>query len=564
MERNFQMELTRGLKHANRYRKIAATLARHGFGYILQEVGLFHILSLPKRLASDPNEFNMHSIGERIRLVLEELGPTFIKLGQLISTRKDIFPPSVIEELEKLQDEVPPFAFEQAKQIIENDLGHPLEDIYQSFTETPIAAASIGQVHSAVLHDGEEVAVKVSRPHIKETIEKDIDIMRDMAKLFTQRFQWARYYRLQDIAEEYIDAIRDEVDYYVEARNTEKMRTNMADYPNLDIPAVFEDFSSRRVLTMTFLKGTKLSELAYSNKEFNKKALARSLTDAFLHQILIDGFFHSDPHPGNIMFTGYEKASFIDFGQIGRLNKEMRKQFINYVIAMTRKKPEQVAAAIYEMADIPETIDHDQFAEDVHYLLQKYYDRPFHEIRFGEAINDIFATSHRYEIQIYKEYTMLAKAFITFESIVERLDPDISIVEIAEPYGKKLAKEQFNPKNYVREWIKEGQRQKDYLLDIPRELRDTLEKVNKGHVGIEMKVPKINIFLNKLDRISNRLSFSIILLAFSIIMVGMIIGSTFGDSSSPLVTLPVIEISSIISFFMFIWLLYAIFKSGRF
>ncbi|MFD2704485.1 ABC1 kinase family protein [Salibacterium lacus] len=558
------MEISRGLKHANRYRKIAATLARHGFGYILQEVGLFHILSLPKRMASNPDDVNMHSIGQRIRRVLEELGPTFIKLGQMISTREDIFPPSIIEELQKLQDEVSPFPFEKAQQIMEHDLGHRAEDLFASFSDEPIAAASIGQVYKARLHDGTDVAVKVSRPHIKETIEKDIDILRDLAKLFTQRFQWASYYQLQDVIEEYVDAIRDEVDYYVEARNTEKMKTNMEQFPALDIPEVFESYSSRRVLTISFLDGTKFSELEHTDKQFNKKEIARSLTDAFFHQVMVDGFFHSDPHPGNIVFTGYETAGLIDFGQIGRLNKEMRRQFINYIIAMTRKKPDEVAAAIYEMADIPDTIDHDQFAEDVYYLLSKYYERSFQDIRFGEAINDIFATSHRYEIQIYKEYTMLAKALITFESIIEHLDPDLSIVEIAEPYGKKLAMEQINPKNIAKDWWNEGVRQRDYLLDIPREFRDALAKLNKSHVGIEMKVPKMNIFLNKLDRISNRLSFSIILLAFSIIMVGLIVGSTFGDSSSPLVTLPVIEVSFIISFVMFVWLLYAIFKSGRF
>ncbi|SDH06135.1 2-octaprenylphenol hydroxylase [Alteribacillus persepolensis] len=558
------MALTRGLKHANRYRKIASTLARHGFGYILQEVGLFHVLSLPKRLSADSGEVNMHSIGKRIRLVIEELGPTFIKLGQLISTRKDIFPPSVIEELEKLQDNVPPFPFEKGKQIIENDLGASLDDLFSSFSKEPLAAASIGQVHKATLHNGKNVAVKISRPHIKEIIEKDIDILRDLAKLLTQRFQWARYYRLQDVIEEYVDAIRDEVDYYVEARNTEKMKNNMAVFSEIDIPNVLDDYSSRRVLTMSFAKGVKLSELNDATHHVDKKAVARTLTDAFLHQVLVDGFFHSDPHPGNIIFTGEKTAAFIDFGQIGRLNKAMRQQFINYVIAMTKKHPDLVADAIYDMADIPGDIDDDHFAEDVEYLLQKYYDRPFHEIKIGEAINDIFATAHRYEIQIYKEYTLLAKAIITLESVVERLDPNLSIVKVAEPYGHMLAKERLNPKTNIYHWLKEGRRQKDYLLDIPKELRDTLEKISKDRVGIEMNIPKINIFLNKLDRISNRLSFSIILLAFSIIMVGLIIGSTFGDSSSPLVQLPVIEISFIATFIMFLWLLYAIFKSGRF
>ncbi|SFE34925.1 ABC1 kinase family protein [Alteribacillus iranensis] len=558
------MSLTQSLKHANRYRKIAATLARHGFGYILQEVGLFHVLSLPKRLTADPGDTNLHSIGRRLRRVLEELGPTFIKLGQLISTRKDIFPPSIIEELEKLQDDVSSFPFEQVKQIIESDLGYSLEDIFADFQEVPLAAASIGQVHVATLHDGRKTAVKVSRPHIKDTIETDIDILRDLAKLFTQRFHWARFYRLQDLVEEYVDAIRDETDYYVEARNTEKMKTIMKDCPHIVIPEVMNEYCSRRVLTMTFIDGIKLSHMDEEHTDINKPLLARSLINAFLHQVLIHGFFHSDPHPGNIIFVDRETASFIDFGQISRLNKTMRAQFIDFVIAMTRKQPSKVANSIFEMADVPNELDSDQLEEDVEYLLEKYYDRPLQDVRFGEAVNDIFFTAQRYELQIYKEYTMLAKALITLESVIEYLDPDLSIVEVAEPYGKMLAKEKLNPKDTLQKWWEESQKQKEYLFDLPRELRDTLAKLNKGHVGVEMQIPKINIFLNKLDRISNRLSFSIILLAFSIIMVGLIIGSTFGDSSSPLVRLPVIEVGFIVSFLLFLWLLYAIFKSGRF
>ncbi|MFB5661721.1 ABC1 kinase family protein [Alteribacillus sp. HJP-4] len=558
------MALSRSIKHANRYRKIAATLARHGFGYILQEVGLFHILSLPKRLTSSPNEFHSQSIATRIRLVIEDLGPTFIKLGQLISTRRDIFPPSVIEELEKLQDEVPPFPFQQAKKLIENDMHDELGKIFSYISEEPIAAASIGQVHQGRLLDGREVAVKVLRPHIKEILEKDIEILRDLARLMSQRFQWARYYRLQDIIEEYGEALRDEIDYYVEARNMEKMKKHMEAFPHLIIPEVYEDYSSRRVLTMEFITGSKLAVVEGKKSGYNKKLLGRTLADTFLHQVLVDGFFHSDPHPGNIIFIDSETAALVDFGQIGRLNKSMRKQFINYIIAMTRKKPKEVAEAIYEMADFPEDIDEDQFSEDVEYLLLKYYDKPFNEVRIGEAINDIFSTAHRYDISIYKEYTMLAKAIITLESVVEELDPELSIIDVAEPYGKKLIREKLNPKNQLDEWIEEGKKQKEYFLDIPRELRDALEKLNNSHVGVEIKIPKIDIFLNKLDRISNRLSFSIILLAFSIIMVGLIVGSTFGDNSSPLVQLPVIEISFLISFVMFVWLLYAIFKSGRF
>ncbi|MDA3130152.1 ABC1 kinase family protein [Aliibacillus thermotolerans] len=558
------MALKQGLKHANRYRKIVTTLARHGFGYVLEEVGLFHILSLPKRIATATEEFQVHSIGKRIRRVLEELGPTYIKLGQLVSTRKDLFPPQIIEELEKLQDEVEPFSFDIVKETIESDLDDTIDELFLHFDKEPLAAASIGQVHVATLPDHTKVAVKVLRPNIREDVERDIDILRDLAKLLTQRFSWAKYYQLQDIVEEYVEAIRDEIDYYIEARNTEKMRNNMTEVPNVFIPETIDGYCSRRVLTMSFVEGLKIAEVEEQYTSEEKKRLARTLIDAFLHQVLMDGYFHSDPHPGNLLFVNKGKVAFIDFGQVGRLNKRMRKQFIDFVIALIRYDAYQVAQVIREMAHVPDTIDNEQFAEDVEYLLSKYYDRSFQDVRFGEAVNDIFFTAHRYDIQIYKEYAMLAKAIITLESVVEHLDPHISILEIAEPYGRILAKERWHPKSKIKEWIEEGNKQKEYLLDLPRELRDVLAKINKERIGIELNMPKVSIFLNKLDRISNRLSFSVILLAFSIIMVGLIIGSTFGDSTSLLVRLPVIEISFIVSFLMFLWLLYAIFKSGRF
>ncbi|MBB6449078.1 ubiquinone biosynthesis protein [Geomicrobium halophilum] len=555
--------LSTGLKHANRYRKIATVLARHGFGYVLHEVGLFHVLSLPKRLSTNPKDPNYRLIGERICNVLEELGPTFIKLGQMISTRKDLFPPFIVEELEKLQDDVPSFEYKQVKKIVEEEMQCPIEEAFNNFHPEPLAAASIGQVHQAELHDGTMVAVKVARPHIKEIIEKDLDILHDLTRLLSQRFQWARYYRLEEIADEFSDAIRNEADYTLELRNTEKMHINMQKFNYIEIPEVFREYSTRKMITMSYIQGDKLSKWE-ENHDGHSPYLARELADAFLHQILIDGFFHSDPHPGNFLITGKNKLCLLDFGQIGRLNRTMRNEFITYVISMTKRDPEEVARTIYNMADVPDDVDFEEFIEEVDFLLDKYYQRPFQEVRVGEAINDIFSASHRYNILIYKEYTLLAKAVITIESILAKLDPSLSIVEIAEPYGRLLARERLNPKKWSKKWWREAQKQGDTLLKLPESMRAALDKVNSEELSIGVRAPKINIFLNKLDRISNRISFSVTVLAFAIIMVGLIIGSTFGDSSSILVQLPVIEISFIVSFFMFLLLIFSIFRSGRF
>lgn len=555
--------LSTGLKHANRYRRIVTVLARHGFGYILQEVGLFHVLSLPKRLSTNPKDPNYRLIGERIRNVMEELGPTFIKLGQMISTRQDLFPYYIVDEMQKLQDDVPSFEYSEVKKVVEQELQAPIHEAFASFSEEPLAAASIGQVHKAQLPDGTTVAVKVSRPNIKATIEKDLDILHDLTRLLSQRFYWARHYRLEDVADEFADAIRNEVDYTLELRNTEKMYVNMRKFDRVSIPNVYPLYSTGKMITMSFIDGVKYKHWR-DEQGGNHPKLARELADAFLHQVLMDGFFHSDPHPGNLLLTAEDQACLLDFGQVGRLNRSMRNDFINYVIAMTKGDPEEVARMVYNLADVPEDVDSEEFADEVEHLLDKYYQRPFEEVRIGEAINDIFAASQRFQIRIYKEYTLLAKAVITIESIISDLDPELSIVEIAEPYGKLLARERINPKTWSKYWLKEAKQQRDTLLVLPHSLKTALNKVNDDELSIGIRVPKLNIFLNKLDRISNRISFSLTLLAFSIIMVGLIVGSTFGDSSSFLVQLPVIEISFIISFFMFCLIIFSIFRSGRF
>ncbi|EZH67571.1 hypothetical protein DH09_06470 [Bacillaceae bacterium JMAK1] len=555
--------LSNGLKHANRYRKIVTVLARHGFGYVLKEVGLFHVLSLPKRLATNPSDPNYRLIGERIRNALEELGPTFIKLGQMISTREDLFPNYIVDELVELQDNVPPFKFSELKNIVEEELNMPLHKAYQSFDETPIAAASIGQVHRATLFDGSVVAVKVARPNIKETIEKDLDILHDLAKLFTQRFRWAEYYRLEEIADEFAEAIRNEADYTIEVRNTEKMRANMANFSLITVPSIYEKYSTRKMITMEFIDGVSLHDWQPEDEEQGNR-YARELADAFLHQVLIDGLFHSDPHPGNFSITKDDHICMFDFGQVGRLNKTMRNQFISYVIAMTKGDIRDVTDTIYAMADVPDTVDHEEFGEEVEFLLDKYYEQSFEDIKIGEAIRDIFSASHRYNIRIYKEYTLLAKAVITIESILMRLDPNLSIVEIAEPYGRQLARDRLNPKSWTKELYRDAKKQSKTILALPDSVKKAVDRIGDDDLSLEVRMPKINLFFRKLDRISNRISFSITLLAFSIIMVGLIIGSSFGDQNSFLVQLPVIEISFVVSFFMFLLILFSILKSGRF
>lgn len=293
----------RRIRHLNRYREVASVLARHGFGLILEEMGLTNLLSLPKRIFTRQEEIDPQSMGERLRFALEELGPTYVKLGQIASTRPDILPDFLIRELEKLQDQVTPFPYAEASQIIEQELGKAPLEIFQRFDESPLAAASIGQVYLAVLKTGEEVAVKVQRPQIGQVIQTDLEILMDLASIAERRLEWARYYRLREMAEEFARSLRAELDYSIEGRNAEKIGKQFEDTPEVYIPKIYWNYSSKKVLTLEFIRGIKLSQIdELKALGYDLKTTAENLVKALFKQILINGFFMQIPIPAIFLF----------------------------------------------------------------------------------------------------------------------------------------------------------------------------------------------------------------------------------------------------------------------
>lgn len=547
-----------------RYREIVVAFSRNGFGYIVKELGLHELIPLPKRFAAKRQKYDK-TLGERIRSFLEELGPTFVKMGQFASTRPDLLPDDIIRELEKLQDEVPPFPFENVQELIEQELGMPLNKMFRTFGETPLGAASIGQVHHAVLKSGEQVAVKVQRPQIEKDMKTDLEILRKLAVLAEFRLEWAAQYQISEIVDEFANAILAELDYNVEGRNAEKITKQFSDHPHIQIPKVYWKYCSKKVLTMEYIDGIKLNKLEeLSEKGYNKRILAERVANAIFHQVFMEGFFHGDPHPGNVAVLPDETIVFMDFGMVGRLTPEMKANFASLVISMMRDNTDGVIKAINRMGLVPDDVNIQLLRSDVDQLRVKYYDIPLKEVSIGEAVNDLFAVAHRHNIQIPPDLTLLGKTLLTMEAMVERLDPDISIMKLAEPFGRKLLRERLNPKNWVEtafhQWTEYG----EIIADIPKNIRELTSIVKKGKLPIEISLEKSEIFLKKLDRISNRLSFSIVLLSFSIIMVGLIVGSALGGQSSILWRLPAIEIGFVVAILMFLWLLYSILKSGRF
>lgn len=539
-------------------------LMRHGFGYMVEELGLFQVLSLPRRWITHESP-ETKTLGERIRLVLEDLGPTFVKMGQLASTRSDLLPESIINELVKLQDHVPPFPLEAARSILEEELDAPVEEMFERFDDIPVAAASIGQVHLGRLKSGEEVAVKIQRPGALQTITRDLGILRNLTVAAEKRWVWAKRYQMVKLVEEFSKSLLAEMDYSREGRNTEKIALQFQNDPHIFIPQIYWHNTSSRVLTMEYVEGVTLGQRELlKEKGFDLKLIAKRFVNAMLHQMFIEGFFHADPHPGNLLVRKDGSLAFLDFGMVGRLSEDMKDHLSELIIALMRKNTDGMIRAILHLGLLPEDNDMDSLRRDLDVLREEYYDIPFSEIGIGKALNDLFGVAQKHAIIMPPDLTLLGKALLTMEGVIQKLDPALSIIDMAEPFGRKLIKERFSARRLREKLLGNATGLIEALLDFPAQAKQLSALISKGKLKVEISLPEMESLMRKLDQISNRLSFSIVLLAFSIIMVGLIIGSSLNRQSTILWHFPVIGIGFGVAFLMVVWLLYSIFKSGKF
>ncbi|ATA60004.1 2-octaprenylphenol hydroxylase [Geobacillus stearothermophilus] len=553
------------VRHIGRYHEITAALLRHGFGMIVDELGFSSFLSLPPRWRAEQGKKEGKTVGERLRLVLEELGPTFVKLGQIASTRPDLIPAPIISELEKLQDQVPPFPFADVRRIVEAEFGSSLETLFRSFEEMPLAAASLGQVHRAVLPSGQAVAVKVQRPHIAARVETDLEILQDLAVLAERRLDWAATYQLSEIVDELARSLRQELDYTVEARHAAAFAEQFAGDSLVYVPGVFWDYTTKTVLTMEYVEGIKLGEIERLKEEgYSLKALAERLTKTVLKQMFEHGFFHGDPHPGNVFVLSDGVLAFIDFGLMGRLRPNVRHHLSSLIIALMRQSTDGVLAAIYGLGLVPDEADEEKLRDDIDDLREKYYRVPLGEISLGEAVGDLLTVAFRHGIRIPSDLTLLGKALLTVEGVVEMLDPQFRIMDVAEPFGRKLLKDRLRPDRVAETAWRRVADYGEMLLRLPDSVKELAKIMRRGKLQLEMTASDLEAFLHKLDQISNRLSISIVLLSWSIVMAGMMIASSFGRQSMLLWKIPAVEIGLGVSAFLFGWLLYSIFRSGKF
>jgi ubiquinone biosynthesis protein len=401
---------------------------------------------------------------------------------------------------------------------------------------------------------------------MKTVIETDLEILQDLALIAEQRLEWAERYQLRDIVDEFSRSLLEEIDYTIEGRNAEKIYKQFEDDPKIVIPKVNWEYTTKKVLTMEYVEGVKINEMDKLKQMGNSpKVLANTIIDSILKQILVEGFFHGDPHPGNILSLPGDVIVFLDFGMVGRLTPDMKQHLASLVIALMRKKTEDVIKSIVQMGIVPENIDMISLRRDVDRLYEKYYDASLSTVSLAQVIIDLFAVAYQHQIRIPPDLTLLGKTLLTMEGLVVKLDPELSILKVAEPFGKRLLIERFDPKNVagnVWEQVVEVGR---LVNELPKVLKEISVLLKKGKMKQELSFPDKDFMLTKLDRISNRISFSISLLSFSIVFVGLVISSAMaGKTSSILLKIPTIEIGFVIATSMFLWLLFSIFKSGKF
>lgn len=551
------------IRHSKRFQVIINTFLRNGFSHILHRLGITDRVSSKKESLTDM-DMNLKDIGVKLRRTLQDLGPTFIKLGQIASSRHDLVPKEISLELAKLQDHVSPVSFEQIREIIEDELEDTIENIFLDFNEKPLATASIGQVHIAHLLTGEEVAVKIQRPDIQPIVKTDLSILQNLAQFLEDNTTWGKTYNLSDIIDEFSRSLHDEMDYRVEGRNAERIAKQFQNESAIHIPKIYWDHSSEKVLTMEMIRGIKINDMERLNSEgYDQNIIAKRVVDSMFTQVLKYGFFHGDPHPGNIYILPDNVVAYLDFGMVGRINDDLKYHFASLIINLQQGNTDGLLKTFSEMGLLSDETDLASFKRDLDDLQTKYYDASLKDISLGGIFIELLSVAYYHNIRIPTEITLLTKAILTLEGLISELDPTFSIMKAVEPFGKRLVAERFHPMYILKKSWHETMENIDILFKLPKDLKDITSKIKKGKLQLDISFRQAEKVLTRLDRISNRISLSIILLSFSILMVGLIIGSAIAGQTNLLWNFPIIELGSIVATLMFLFLIFSIFRSGR-
>jgi ubiquinone biosynthesis protein len=500
-------------RHAGRYVEISKVLAKYGFADLIEHSGLNRILprvhNLPETIADREGSRPLH-----LRLALQELGPTFIKLGQIMSTRAEMLPAEYIEELANLQDNVPPFPEEEAKAIVSEELGVPIEQVFREFSPKPIASASLAQVHEAVTRGGRQVALKIQRPGIKDVIAKDLSVLRQLAEWAQHNTEYGRIYDLPGVVDELERAITEELDFNLERRRMEAIGRNIKEFSRIRVPRVYRKLSGRRLITMELVRGVKIGEIG--TIKVDRPELAEQFLHAYLKQMVVDGLFHADPHPGNILVEPSGKIVLLDFGMVGLIDNELRRDILRLLIAFSEQKSSEVAELILRIGQPSDRFDLRGFKGAIAAMLGRYYDAPIEEIALGDLTVETVKVALRFGVKTPASLSLLGKTLLYIDTISKTIDPAANPFRILRSYVQRLVLEEvrtlFSPSNLTKAFI-EGN---ELVLTLPGHIRQIVEKIAEDHLRVEIEPVGLEPLYETISKTVNRLAFAVVVAAILI------------------------------------------------
>jgi ubiquinone biosynthesis protein len=543
---------TRPKKQRNlgRLSEIAQVAVRHGFGY-----------ALDGRRGEQANGEGT-ARGRHLREMLDELGPTFVKFGQLLSTRPDIVPPDIIAELRSLQDDVRPFPFADVERVVGEELGQPIARLFTEFEEMPLAAASIGQVHRATLPNGKRVVVKVQRPNAPRQIEADLALMYQAARLVKERIRALDFIDANEIVDEFSRSIRQELDYRLEGRNAETFHHNFAGHPHVAVPKVYWSYTRTRVLTLEYLDGIQLADLELEHWSLDqRRRLAYLVAETWMTRIFRHGFFHGDPHPANVMVLSPERIGLVDFGLSGKLTDDDMSKLTRLFIDAANENIDALPRRLADLGVRYPKEREEQFISELHELYHRYYGASLSEIDPLQVIREAFALIYSMNLRLPTRFVMLDKAIATLGSVGVELYPDFNVFEVAKPYARALLIERFTPRRIAARARREGWQLASMAADLPYQVHETLEQMRDGQIEVGFVHKGLDEFMAKLDVLFNRL-------VIALIVTGGLIGSSligiFAKTGPHLLGVHVLSVIGFgLSAVLGVWLLWSVVRSGR-
>jgi len=556
--------INRNIRSLKRYRQVLGILIKYGFGHIVEQLNIDYYFELGKRIVSlgtASRELERLTQAARFRLALEELGPTFIKFGQILSTRPDIVPTEVLKELQRLQDHIPAVSTDEIKAQIHRELGYPTEELFQKFADTPLATASIAQVHRGTLKTGEEIVCKVRRPNIELVIETDLDIMMGLAYLIEKHLPGGELYDPVGLVREFRRTLHRELDFSREGRTTERFAANFADDETVHIPKVFWDYTGQTVLTLEYVSGIKISDQDELKKAgLDLEIIAQNGADNFLKQVFIHGLFHADPHPGNIHILPDNILCIFDFGMVGRLDDDLKLHLTELLLCVLRRDVDHLISQLLYSGDLHDDSNTKNLKRDLTEFIDDYYDIMLQDLKVGKLLLDFVEILTEYQIKFPSNLMLLSRALFVMEGIGRQLDPNFNMVAQLKPFAEQVIKNRYSATSIAKEAARTLQSYQALGKSLPKDIKEFINRINRNKFKIDVEHRGFERLVNDLDKSTNRISFSMIIAA-------LIVGSSLVmqiDKGPMLFGFPILGLLGYsVAGFLGLGLAIAILRSGR-